>query len=114
MFFGRTILIVLGTGLIIFGYYQLFVVDHMKSYLGKPVTAITTKGAVSGIVIVTRGDKVTVSNNEVIDVPVHNVVKIEGLLLDEYEMKRSVNSVVMTAIGGILIWWAVFFYEWRF
>ncbi|MBI3593145.1 MAG: hypothetical protein HY099_06680 [Nitrospirae bacterium] len=99
----------IGIGLILWGYYQLFGVDTERSYINKNITALTSKGAVAGRVVSIKGNTVImVSNNSTFEIPKHSIYTIESLFVDQYETRRVLFAVSISTGGGLLVWISLF------
>jgi hypothetical protein len=106
----KRIVLTIGIGCILWGYYQLFGVEPEKSYINKQVMIIAQNGLVSGKVLnIKDGEFLISSNSKIFKVSRHNIFKVGDLFVDEYETKRVINAVFITMLGGILIWTDLFF-----
>jgi hypothetical protein len=107
---GKRIVLTIGMGCILWGYYQLFGVEPEKSYINKQVTIIAQNDLISGKVLnINDGEFLISSNSKIFKVSMHNIFKVDDLFVDEYETKRAINAVFITMLGGIMIWIALFF-----
>lgn len=110
----KRVLILLGAGLMAWGYYQLFGVTPEESYVHQRVTValprghgVTTAGRVSG----TKGGSILLEGEHggaPAGVIRKDVITVEGRPADEYEVRRAVQAVSATVAGGYLIWGALF------
>lgn len=106
----KRIILIVGIGCILWGYYQLFAVDADESLINKQVTVLTEKGEVKGNVIGIKANVVVISDNgNIIEIPRLSVIKIDGLLVNDYETRRVLFAVGVTILGGVFVWVALFF-----
>lgn len=106
----KRIVLTIGIGCILWGYYQLFAIGAEESFVGKQITALTAMREVKGKAISVKTNTIVLSENKkIIEVPLHSVVKVGDLTVDEYETKRVLLAVSISVSGGIMIWIALFF-----
>ncbi|HCZ12573.1 MAG TPA: hypothetical protein DHV16_10075, partial [Nitrospiraceae bacterium] len=48
------------------------------------------------------------SNRGIVEVRTGSILRIEGLLVNEYETKRAMNAVFIIMIGGVIVWAGLF------
>ncbi len=106
----KRIILLIGIGCILWGYYQLFVVDMEESFVNKQVTVLTAEGELTGKAVTVKNNAIAVSHNAtIIEVPKHSIVRVEGLRPDAYETRRVLYAITISVSGGIIIWIALFF-----
>ncbi len=106
----KRIILTIGIGCILWGYYQLFAVDADESLINKQVTVLTEKGELKGKVIAVKANAVVISyKGSIIEAPKLSVTKIDGLLVNDYETRRVLLAIGVALLGGVLIWIALFF-----
>lgn len=106
----KRIVLITGIGCILWSYYQLFAIRAEESFVGKQITALTASEEVKGEVINVKNKSVILSENKkIIEVPLHSVIKVGDLRVDEHETRRVLLAVNISISGGILIWIALFF-----
>ncbi len=105
----KRIVVAVGIGLILWGYYQLFGIEPDASLINKRVTAVADRDEISGEVVGIRKGIVLVSSNRgIVEVNTGSILRIGDLMVNEYETKRAMNAVFIIMIGGLLIWAALF------
>lgn len=106
----KRIILLIGIGCILWGYYQLFAIRAEESFVGKQITALTSSGEVKGKAISVKTNSVILSENKkIIEIPLHSVIKVGDLRVDEHETRRVLLAVSISVSGGIMIWIALFF-----
>ncbi|HAK88851.1 MAG: hypothetical protein A2X55_09900 [Nitrospirae bacterium GWB2_47_37] len=105
----KRVVVAVGIGLILWGYYQLFGIEPDASLINRRVTAITDRDEISGEVVGIRERTILVSSNRgIVEVRTGSILRIEGLLVNEYETKRAMNAVFIIMIGGVIVWAGLF------
>ncbi|MFO0753739.1 MAG: hypothetical protein U0411_10510 [Thermodesulfovibrionales bacterium] len=109
----RQVLVVLGAGLMVWGYYQLFSLSPEESYMHRRVTVALPRGhgTLAGRVTGTKGSRMFLAEkpgSAPVEVVRKDVLTVEDRPADEYEMRRAVRAVSATVAGGYLIWGALF------
>ncbi|OGW23441.1 MAG: hypothetical protein A2077_05950 [Nitrospirae bacterium GWC2_46_6] len=105
----KRVVVAVGIGLILWGYYQLFGIDPDASLMNRHVTAIADRDEISGEVVGIRERTILVSSNRgIVEVRTGSILRIEGLLVNEYETKRAMNAVFIIMIGGVIVWAGLF------
>lgn len=106
----KRIVLAVGIGCIFWSYYQLFVVSSEDLLVNKQITALTERGEIKGKVVdVTDNFVILLENEKITRVPQYSVIRVDDLVVDEYETKRVLNTVFISIFGGIVIWIALFF-----
>ena len=105
----KRVVVAVGIGLILWGYYQLFGIEPDASLISRHVTAMGERDEVSGEVVgIKKGTVLISSSRGIVEVRTGSILRIGGLLVNEYETKRAMNAVFIIMIGGLLIWAALF------
>jgi len=107
---GKRIILTIGIGCILWSYYQLFAIRAEESFVGKQITALTAREEIKGKALSVKNNSIVLSENKkIIEVPLHSVIKVGDLRVDEHETRRVLLAVNISISGGILIWIALFF-----
>ncbi|HEX8949050.1 MAG TPA: hypothetical protein VF790_08825 [Dissulfurispiraceae bacterium] len=107
---GKVICVIVASVLILWSYYQLFVLEIEKSYLDKQVTAIVPGGPVSGKAVdIKSGNIVIAHDNTTSEVPKQSISRVDNLSTGDYETKRILWAINIAILGGVLIWIVIFF-----
>ncbi|MBZ0155381.1 MAG: hypothetical protein K8I29_04095 [Alphaproteobacteria bacterium] len=109
----RRVLILLGAGLMAWGYYHLFGLTLEESYVNRRVTASLPwgHGVITGRVAAAEGGRILLEKepgSALEEVMQKDVITVEELPAGEYEVRRAVRAVSATVAGGFLIWGALF------
>ncbi|MCE5311981.1 MAG: hypothetical protein LLF86_02380 [Nitrospiraceae bacterium] len=108
--FKKTLLAVIGAALIIAGYVNLFVVDPPANLSNKNITAIKNNNEIITGILVASNDNMLLlySKGQLIEVQKSDLLKIEGLATEQYIRNRVLKWVIVTIVGGIMIWASIF------
>ncbi|MCL4456576.1 MAG: hypothetical protein M1147_11260 [Nitrospirae bacterium] len=105
----KRVVVAVGIGLILWGYYQLFGIEPDASLINRRVTAMGDRAEISGEVVgIKKGTVLVSSSRGIVEVRTDSILRIGGLLVNEYETRRAMNAVFIIMIGGIIVWAAFF------